>query len=199
MLINYLQELEKIANENGGIIQSKVAEEHGISKAMLHKLYCKNNISRLAKGQYILTNNVPDELYSISIRSEKFIFSHETALFLHGLSDRTPFVHSITAPSGSIPSHSIKTLCKVYYIKEELLFLGKIVCKTPYGNDVSCYDLERTICDIVRSRNKLGVETFISALKQYALSPNKDLNRLDVYSKSFNVSKIIRNYLEVLL
>ncbi len=197
--MNYVAELVTIASEHGGIIEAKIAAQHGISKAMLYKLCKKNKIQRIVKGQYILPDDMPDELLSISKRSDKIIFSHETALFLHGISDRTPFEHTITAPSGCIPSASIKSECKVYYIKPELFELGKTMLKTPSGNEVQAYDLERTICDIIRSRNKMGTETFLTALKLYASSSRKDLNKLDSYAKEMRVSNVLRQYLEVLL
>jgi predicted transcriptional regulator of viral defense system len=140
-----------------------------------------------------------DELLAISNRSERIIFSHETALYLHGISDRTPFAHTVTAPSGCIPSAAIKAECKVYYIKPELFELGKTMLKTPAGNAVPAYDLERTICDIIRSRNKMGTETFLAALKLYAVNPRKDLNKLNTYAKKMRVSNVLRHYLEVLL
>lgn len=154
--MDYMMELAAIAREHGGIIQTKVAAQYGISKAMLYKLCKENRIQRIVKGQYILPDDLPDELLSISKRSENIIFSHETALYLHGISNRTPFEHTVTAPSGCIPSAAIKSECKVYYIKSELFTLGKTVLKTPAGNSVPAYDLERTICDCVRSRNKMG-------------------------------------------
>ncbi len=197
--MNYVAELVTIASEHGGIIEAKIAAQHGISKAMLYKLCKKNKIQRIVKGQYILPDDMPDELLSISKRSDKIIFSHETALFLHGISDRTPFEHTITAPSGCIPSASIKSECKVYYIKPELFELGKTMLKTPSGNEVQAYDLERTICDIIRSRNKMGTETFLTALKLYAASSRKNLNKLDSYAKEMRVSNVLRQYLEVLL
>ena len=197
--MNYMNELSTIAKTHGGIIETKIAAQYGISKAMLYKLCTQDKIHRIVKGQYILPDDIQDELLSISNRSEKIILSHETALFLHGISDRTPFEHTVTAPSGCIPSVSIKSECKVYYIKPELFELGKTTLKTPAGNDVTAYDLERTICDVVRSRNKLGTETFIAALKLYASSQKKNLNRLNIYAKQLRVEKVLRQYLEVLL
>lgn len=194
-----MTELTAIAKSHGGIIKTKIAAQHGISKAMLSKLCKENKIQRIVKGQYILPNDMQDELLAISNRSEKVIFSHETALYLHGISDRTPFEHTVTAPSGSIPSAAIKSECKVYYIKPELFELGKTTMKTSAGNDVTAYDLERTVCDIIRSRNKLGTETFLAALKLYATNPKKDLNKLNSYAKKMRVSNILRQYLEVLL
>ena len=197
--MDYITELAAIASEHGGIIEAKVAAQRGISKAMLYKLCKEDKIHRIVIGQYILPADMQDELLSISKRSEKIIFSHETALFLHGISDRTPFEHTITAPSGCIPSVAIKSECKVYYIKPELFDLGRTMLKTPAGNKVQAYDLERTICDVIRSRNKLGTETFLAALKMYAASPKKNLNKLNPYAKQMRVEKVLRQYLEVLL
>lgn len=197
--MDYVKELTVIAQHYGGIIETKVATRHGISKAMLSKLCKEEKIHRIAYGQYIFPDEIQDELLAICNRSKNIIFSHETALFLHGISDRTPFVHAITAPSGCIPSATIKSECKVYYIKPELFELGKIIMKTPAGNDVVVYDLERTICDSIRSRNKLGTETFLAALKSYSKSHKKDLNKLNSYAKEMHVAKILYSYLEVLL
>ena len=197
--MNYMTELTAIAKTHGGIIETKIAAQRGISKAMLYKLCKEDKIHRIVKGQYILPDDMQDELLAISNRSERIIFSHETALYLHGISDRTPFEHTVTAPSGCIPSAAIKSECKVYYIKPELFELGKTMLRTPAGNDVPAYDLERTICDVIRSRNKLGTETFLAALKLYAANPKKNLNQLNTYAKQMRVEKVLRQYLEVLL
>lgn len=194
-----MAELVAIAKSHGGIIETKIAAQHGISRMTLSALCKKGELCRIAKGQYILPDELQDELLSISLRSDKVLFSHETALFLHGISDRVPFVHTVTAPSGCIPSASIKSECKVYYIKPELFELGRTKLKTPAGNNVPAYDLERTICDVLRSRNKIGTETFIAALKMYAASPKKDLNRLSSYAKMMRLSNVMCPYFEVLL
>lgn len=191
--------LQIVAQNNGGIITTAKAEEMGISRALLWRLNRDSKIQRIAHGQYIFADDIQDELLSISLRSDKIVFSHETALYLHGISDRTPFVHTLTVPTGNIPSAAVQAECKMYFIKPELHGLGRTRMKTPFGNDVSCYDLERTVCDIVRSRNKVGTETFLAALKSYAARPDKDLNRLHNYARQFHVSTILRKYLEVLL
>lgn len=197
--MDYINELKLIAQNNGGIISNKIASDHGISRAILSKLCLDDKIQRIARGQYIFNDDMQDELLSISMRSNLFVFSHETALFLHGISDRTPFEHTITAPSGKIPSKAIQEECKIYYIKPELFNLGKTTLTTPAGNKVAGYDLERTICDIVRSRNKVGSETFLSALKMYASSPKKNLNKLNAYATEMKIVGVVRKYLEVLL
>ena len=147
----------------------------------------------------MLVDDMPDELLSLSLRTEHLVFSHETALFLHGISDRTPFVHSVTIPANRVPSPALSEECKVYYIKPELFELGRTKLTTPFGNQVSCYDLERTICDIIRSRSGIEMQTFQDALKQYAARRQKDLRKLMQYAQMFHVEKMLRQYMEVLL
>ena len=45
----------------------------------------------------------------------------------------------------------------------------------------------------------MGTETFLAALKMYAASPRKDLNRLNSYAKEMSLTNLVRQYLEVLL
>lgn len=197
--MDFAKILTIIAKSNGGIIDNKVAAKYGISRAVLSKLCFNGKIQRIARGQYILAEELQDELLSITLRSQWLVFSHETALFLHGFSNRTPFVHTITVPSNKIPSKNMQEGCKIYYIKPELFELGKTILKTPAGNQVAGYDLERTICDIIRSRSRVGDETFLFALKKYVASPQKDLTKLYVYAKRLGVAGVLRRYLEVLL
>ena len=70
---------------------------------------------------------------------------------------------------------------------------------TKFGNSVRCYDIERTICDFLRNRNRCDEETVISAMKNYAGYKKKDLNRLSAYAELFKVNEELRKYMEVLL
>lgn len=73
--MDYISELAVIASKHGGIIETKIAAQRGISKAMLYKLSKKDKIHRIVKGQYIFPNDMQDELLSISKRSNRIIFS----------------------------------------------------------------------------------------------------------------------------
>ena len=103
--MDYMTELSAIAKAHGGIIETKIAAQIGISKAMLCKLCKENKIHRIVKGQYIFPDDMQDELLAISNRSDRIIFSHETAFYLHGISDRTPFKHMANEIlKGSVPA-----------------------------------------------------------------------------------------------
>ncbi len=171
----------------------------GFSKTLITNYVHAGLLERCGHGVYILPGKLKDDMHVLMLRSSKLIFSHDTALFLNGLAERTPFRHTVTIPSDSALPASIKNTCTCFYIKPELHTLGMIVKKTTFGNSVRCYNIERTICDLLRSRTRCDEETVISAVKNYAASKNKNLNLLADYAKSLKVEKSLRRYMEVLL
>lgn len=94
----------------------------------------------------------------------------------------------------------IKTgIVKTYFVKRELITIGRMEVINNLGNTIPVYDLERTICDLFRSRNTLDITEFNSVLKSYIRKQDKDLNKLMRYAKLFHVERVIRQYMEVLL
>lgn len=185
--------------QNNEIISLPQAEKLGVSRKTL-ALYAKEGLLvRLRQGVYSLPDSVEDDIFTISLSSPKIIFSHETALFLNGISERTPFDHSITIPSNSCIPSAIKGKCICHYVKSELHSLGMTKLKTTFGNEVNCYNAERTICDLVRSHNKIDEETFLSGIKNYAASRTKDLALLGRYAKQFHIFDKIQFYMGVLV
>ena len=82
---------------------------------------------------------------------------------------------------------------------EEFPELPKIEVENSYGHKIPVYDLERTICDLMRSRRYFEIQDFQTAIKTYVKRPDKDLNKLMTYAPLFRVEKRIRQYMEVLL
>ncbi|MCC2825404.1 type IV toxin-antitoxin system AbiEi family antitoxin domain-containing protein [Faecalicatena orotica] len=190
--------LEAMKNNNNMITTSQ-AVKLGFSRALLSWYVKEGVLERERQGVYVLSDTVYDDMYAFMLHSEKIVFSHDTALFLNDLSERTPFVHTVTIPSNTRLSPGIRDECICYYIKPELYELGITDRKTTFGNRVRCYNAERTVCDLLRSRNRLDEETVISGIKKYAASTEKNLKLLAEYASQFGVSKILRRYLEVLL
>jgi predicted transcriptional regulator of viral defense system len=190
--------IDKLLDVNNGMFRTADAVNAGVSRTVLG-MYVKNGkLERIAHGQYIRSDNMADELYVLQQRSDKIVFSHETALFLHDVAERTPFLHSLTIPSDRKLSPVLSEGCKVYYVKHELHGLGRCFVKSRLGNEVIAYDMERTICDILRSRNRVDSQVFVEALKSYAALKGQNWNKLRDYAEAFRVTKLLRQYLEVL-
>lgn len=114
-------------------------------------------------------------------------------------SDRDPLQYAVTVKTGYNTNNIKASGAKVYTIKKELYDLGLTTAKNPYDRVVKTYDMERTICDIVRSRSQMDIEILTDALKRYTKRKDKNLPLLMRYADKLRVTNILRKYLEVLL
>jgi predicted transcriptional regulator of viral defense system len=191
--------IQNLIRQKQGIIRTADVLGAGISRTTLANLERKGLVVRAVRGQYVLPGDLPDELFLWQQRMQLLIYSHETALFLHGMAERTPERHSITIPSSARLSATFPGDVKVYMIKPELFEAGLVSLPTKMGHSVRSYDAERTVCDILRSRSRIDDQTVIAAVRNYANMNGKDMNKLGGYAATFHLTKILRHYLEVLL
>ena len=182
-----------------GYITIEDAKTIGISRKLLSNWAKTGKIQRVASGVYQVASDIPDEMVLLSMAARKLAFSHESALYLNGLSERCPAGYSVTIPSNATIPRFRGAKVKAYYIKDELFGVGLERRTTPTRGDVPCYNAERTVCDILRSRSRIDEETLIAALRLFARSRAKDLNRLAEYSRIFRIEKTVHERLEVLL
>lgn len=182
------------------VITNKEAEDLGYSRHNLSELTKSGQLERLRPGLYQLKGKVIDDFVLISSNSNRIIFSQQTALYLHDLSDRIPNVFHISVPQGYNASHIKKRYedLQVHYVKKDLYELGRTEIRSPQGNLIPVYDIERTICDIIIDREKIDKQIFTDAIKRYFNSPNKNLRRLIKYGRLFKIEDKIRKYMEVL-
>jgi len=186
--------------QNYDYITPKIAEKSGVSKFKFYKYVRENGLEPVSRGVYSTGLDWVDELYVLHKRCANAVFSHDEAFYYHDLTDREPFVHTLTIYSGYNTHRLIADgSCKVYTVKRELLDVGKIIVKDNDGNMIPMYNLERTICDLMRSRSSIEAQDFNSVLKTYVSRRDKDLNRLMEYAKLFRVDNVIRRYMGVLL
>lgn len=193
------ERLEQIISDNRGIVQTGQAVKAGISKPVFYKYVKEHDFKQVSHGIYVSSDAWTDSMFLLSLRCKQAVFSHETALFIHELTDREPVQYSITVKTGYNPSKLKEDGIKVYTVKKELCKTGVINSKTTFGNTVRVYDMERTICDIIRSRNGIEMQSYQDALKQYSKRKDKNLKLLMQYAEEFHVEKILNQYLEVLL
>ena len=142
--------------QNHDYLTPRIAGKSGISKFKFYKYVRENGLEPVSRGVYSTGVDWVDELYVLHKRCPNAVFSHDEAFYYHGLTDREPFVHTLTIYSG-YNAHRLTAdgSCKVYTVKRELLDVGKIIVKDNDGNMIPMYDLERTICDLMRSRSSI--------------------------------------------
>jgi predicted transcriptional regulator of viral defense system len=187
-----------LKRRNGRLLTSDLTA-FSIPRAYLSILEKKGEIQRISRGVYSTTNALIDEMANLQARYKVAIFSHETALYLFGLTDRTPLFYSVTVPAGYNATSLKVSSAKVYFVRHDLYSLGLTTVKSPHDNDIRTFNLERTICDILRSRNQIDIQFITVALRRYVNKSEKNIDLLYSYARQFRIQKIVRNYIEVLL
>jgi len=191
--------IKKFAESNNGYIKTSNVENMGFSRPMLSKYTNEGKLERISKGLYVLSDNVSDEYALLQARSKNAVFSYGTALFLWGLSDRTPHIYDISVPHGtniSLLKRDNPNL-RCHYEKLEVYEIGITETITPQGATVRLYDKERCICDLIRNKEKIDMQLFSGAIKDYFKS-NPNNRKLLKYGKIFGIEEKIRIYMEVL-
>lgn len=197
--MDYRERLENLIADNNGIVITQEVERQGIPRHYLTLLLREGKLERVSHGIYVTPNAFEDEMYMLQVKKSKVVFSHETALFLHDLTDRDPLEWSITVPSGYNSTNLRDAGVRVYTVKKSLHLMGTTDVETLFERKVTVYNKERTICDIIRNRNNMDVAILLDALKRYLGSKDKNVSLLMKYAKELGVQKILRNYLEILL
>ena len=193
-----MSSIENIIDKSGTLV-TKDALAQGFSKFQIYSFIEKHNFVRVAHGIYVSHDAWGDDNFVLSLRCPQGILSHDEALYYHGLIDREPIQKTITVYTGYGTAALVNDGIKVFTVKKDLLVLGKMLVENSYGHIIPVYDIERTICDLVRSRSWFEIQDFQMALKTYVGRKDKDLNKLMEYATAFRVDKKIREYMEVML
>lgn len=189
----------KCMEAHGGVLTAADMKQLGYSRGMLHVYARAGLLERYESGAYIRPGALVDDMAYMQRKFPALIFSHESALYLQGLTERTPFRHSVTIPSDAKLPRSLAGACNCYYISPPRHELGLTELFTSQGNLVRAYNAERCICDILRSMNRLDTESYTAALKLYFSGTEKNLRLLAEYAARFGVLNKLMPYLEVLL
>lgn len=193
------EQLDKLLAEHDGMLQTFQVIASGIVKPIFYEYVKEKKLEQVAHGIYVSENAWVDAMFLLHLRCGQAVFSHESALFFHDLTDREPSPYSVTVRRGYSPTRLKAEGLSVYTVKPELYEIGWTTGQTPFGHTVPVYDMERTICDLLRSRSSIEIQTFQGALKAYARRKDKNLRTLMHYAGLFRVEKNLRQYLEVLL
>lgn len=189
-----------LMKNNGGVLTSKIANENNISNKILQRMCSAGEIERISRGIYLDANYIEDDYYISQLRCKLCVFSHDTALYLHGLNDRNPIELTMTVPSGhNTRLMEEKKKYRFFYVKKEVYQIGLISIKSNFNNLIKVYDLERTICDCIKKRKDLDRDLVIIAVKEYMKKSDKNLPKLLEYAEILNVRKEVKQYMEVLL
>ena len=186
--------LKNYIENNNGIVLASDLKKLNIHKQYLKLLCDEGYVER--KGVYVKKEKNVNDFFLIQQRYKTGIFSHNTALYFYHLTDRTPVKYDMTFKNNiRVNDENAALDC----IKQDKYELGIIELELQDKTTIKVYNLERTIIDILRDRNKIDLQIFNTAMKEYIKRKDKNLIKLSKYAKEFKMEKILKKYMEVLL
>ena len=197
--MNDREKIKKLleASQDGTITTAQVTEA-GLHRGILQELVRSGEVYRFGRGLYVLSDAWEDDFYLLQRKYGRGIYSHDTALYLLGYTDRTPAKYTMTFPKGyNAPSLKQENLL-IKRVVPENYTLGVIEMKSPAGNPIRVYELERTLCDILRGSGS-DIQIIGEAMKRYAASKDKNIHKLMQYAAQLRVKPKVLRYMEVLL
>lgn len=188
--------IESIMKMNNGYVTSKELSNLGIHRMYLNIMKKKGMIEKVGNGIYIDSSKIEDRYFVLGLEIPNIIYSHMTALYFHGLSIKAPNdKYDMTVPNNYF-NYKIKNH-NVFYVDRDIYELGLIQIDTPMGNKVKAYDMERCICDIIRSKKRMDSEHVKHSIREYVKRKDKDLVKLSKYAETLGIKKEVMDYVEV--
>lgn len=188
------ESIKKAAERQGGYITTKEVLDLGVNKVQLKKYVDQGYLEKVNHGIYQLKSFFTDDYYEAALVNKNIIFSNETALHLHGYTNRVPQMLSVTVPSGY---NLKKKNLKYYYTKQELINLGVTQVVTENGNPVKAYDMHRTICDIIKNKRRIEQQVYLQGIQNYFNSSDKNIRLLLKYASALNVDERVLNIIQL--
>ena len=197
--MNSMDKIEKMVQSSpNGIITVAQLTKAGLHRGYLHNFVESGELYRFGRGLYVWSDVWEDDFYLLQRKYGRGIYSHDTALYLRGYSDRTPAKYTMTFPKGYNALSLKRENLIVKRVVPENYELGRIEMKSPSGNPIRVYNLERTLCDILRGSGS-DIQIVGEAMKRYAASKDKNIHRLMQYADQLRVKPKVLRYMEVLL
>ena len=174
--------IKNFLDSNHGYILTSDFLDLNISKPLIKKYVDRGLIKKVSHGIYMDSKLLEDDEYIFQLRYPSAIFSYKTALNILGYIFKEPQMKEITINSKK----RVLGNYKVHYVSDKYYDIGIIEVEDMLHNPIKVYNIERCICDILRS-NDFDLELQNNILHEYFKSKEKDIDKLLEYSKIFNI------------
>jgi predicted transcriptional regulator of viral defense system len=192
---------EKIFRENGGQLRMSEAIKRGISRYMLYKLRDKGVIEQISRGVYRLKAlppiNNPD-LVTVSLRFPNSVVCLISALAFHGITTQIPHSVSVAVHRDSRRPALNYPPVQPYKFSNNSYTAGIEILQID-GVPVKIYNMEKTLADCFKFRNKIGMDIVLEALKLYRTRKKFNPGNLIKYAKICRIESVMTPYLEALV
>jgi predicted transcriptional regulator of viral defense system len=193
--------IKQIFDDGHGYARTGEITKHNVNRFYISELVKNNQILRIKQGLYkwnSLTGENEYEILDVCKGVPGGVICLTSALSFYELTTCNPYYYSIAIERTAKITLPEFPPIKLFYFSRPYFESG-ITEESIDGQAIRIYELEKTICDCIKYRNKIGIDIVKEAITEYLKLKNKDLNKIMKYAKICRVENTINKYFEVLL
>jgi predicted transcriptional regulator of viral defense system len=190
--------IENLFMEHEGVVPTGTLMKNGINHYQINQLLKENVILKLKHGVYKWKNEDENEWADLTHLVPYGVLCTLTTALYYELTTFVSSDYHIAIPKKAkiiLPNYPP---IKLYYWEATAFNLG-VTESDIQQTTIKMYDIEKTVCDIIRFRNKIGTDIAKEVLKNYLKRPDRNIAKLNEYAKKLNISTVLSNFLTILL
>lgn len=183
---------------NGGTLRMSAALRAGVDRRTLYTMRDDGVLTQLSRGVYRLASLPPlgaPDLVTACARIPNGVVCLISALAFHELTTQIPHAVDIAVARGASAPRIDYPPVSVHWFSGHAFTSG---IETPLvdGRPIRIYSAEKTLADVFKYRNKLGMEVALEALKAWRARRRAPMESLLVEARVCRVERVMRPYLE---
>lgn len=191
------ENIQKVLDENNGTISSSQAKEIGrYAYYSVLKLVKNGTLLKLRNGLFIEPSRLANTMIDINRLIPMGVLCLYSAWAYYNLTTQIPAEFNVAVDKNikiTIPDYPPIRLLRW---SGETLSIG-VVKSQMNGYNVQIYDLEKSVCDAIKFRNKVGIDVMSEVLRNYLQRPDRNISKLEKYARELRLYSTIEKYMEV--
>ena len=183
------------------VLTAKDVSQIGIHSQQLTRMVKSGILERLARGQYRLSNSPITEHHGLVMASRavpRGVICLLSALSFHRIGTQLPADIWIAVPRGTrTPTADQPPLHVVHFSGDS--FITGVQRHRLEGTTVQVYSVAKTLADLFKYRNKIGIDVAVEALREAWRDRRFRMDALDNAARACRVERVMTPYIEAIV
>lgn len=185
-------EVKTLFEMYGGIMRTSDLHKHGFYYRKIQNLLEKGEIEQIHRGYYQFCGDASfSDIPTINALFPDAVICMESALDYYGYADRTPMCWHLAFDSKKSRTRVYGLdypMIQAHFMSNNQLEMG-VTTTSIDGQTVRIFDRDRTICDVLKRKNKMDREEYNTAIKRYVGDSKKKIPNLYEYAERLHAKK----------
>ncbi len=187
--------------KRGGTLRTREVLAAGVHPRTLYAMKKAGELEQYSRGVFRLAGLPPlsePDLVTVAKRVPQGVFCLVTALAFNHLTTQVPHQVQLALPRTARHPRLDHPPIQVFRFSEQSYHAG-IETHVLDGVSIPVYSAEKSLADVFKYRNKIGLDVAIEALRAYGKTPRPRYQQILKFAGDCRVENVIRPYLNAMI